>query len=189
MSTSPDLEATTTQAVVNRILVVDDDADTVTFLRTLLERRGYDVFVAKDGGQAHSMFEMRQPDLVILDLMLPGNETGFEVCERLKQLRKHIPVMILSAVDLERARNLAKRVGADAYLNKPIEPTLLLDEIQRTAEAVWMQAHSESKGPESSAAVRFACRCGKRFKVSQQHRGKTLSCPSCGEPVIVPRHD
>lgn len=189
MSTNTEFENQSQAAVVHRILVVDDDADTVTFLRAVLGQNGYDVFVAKDGGQAHSMFTMRQPDFVILDLMLPGNETGFEICERLKEMQRQIPVVILSAIDLPRARNLAERVGADAFLNKPISPDELLSQIRATADMVFQRTIAEAKPAQSTQAVRFACRCGKRFKVSEQHRGKTLTCPNCGEPVIVPRHD
>ncbi len=188
MSTAADFETHPPSAVIHRILVVDDDADTVAFLRELLERTGYDVFVAKDGGQAHSSFVMRQPDVVILDLMLAGNETGFEVCERLKHTHQQIPVIILSAIDFPRARDLAKRVGADAYLNKPIEPEELLLQIRQTADEVYQRSLAVAKPTDASHPVRFACRCGKRFKVSEQHRGKTLTCPNCGEPIIVPRH-
>ena len=189
MSSTAEFEPHDQSAVVHRILVVDDDADTVIFLRELLERNGYEVVVARDGGQAHSMFTMRHPDFVILDLMLPGDETGFEVCQRLKEMREQTPVVILSAIDLPRARNLAGRVGADAYLNKPVTADVLLAQIRRTAEQVVRRAAQEARTASVQQPVRFACRCGKRFKVSHQHRGKTLTCPNCGEPVIVPRHD
>lgn len=174
--------------VVHRILVVEDEADSAAFLKTLLEKHGYEAVIAKDGGQAHSMFVMKKPDFVILDLILPG-ETGFEVCERLKTLEQNVPVLILSAIDLEDSRNLARRVGADAYLTKPYDPDELLEQIKQTAQEVWQRAHSDDDAVHRDAPVRFSCRCGKRFKVSRQHRGKTLTCPSCGEPVLVPRHD
>jgi DNA-binding response OmpR family regulator len=174
-----------TQVVVHQILVVEDDADTAQFLKTLLEKQGYQVSIAKDGGQAQSTFVMRKPDFVILDLILPG-QSGFEICERFKQAEKSVPILILSAIELDDARDLAQRVGSDGYLTKPFEPAVLLVKIREIADQVWRQTHSEQA---TDSQVRFFCRCGKKFKVSQSHRGKSLTCPKCGEIVIVPRHD
>lgn len=188
MSTDADIDPRLTPAIVHRILVIEDDADTAQFLKLLLEREKYDVTIAKDGGQAHSMFMMKKPDFVILDLILPG-ESGFEVCERLKTLERNVPVLILTAVELDDSKNLAARVGADAYMTKPFDPDELLISIKQTAQEVWMRSHADGSEADDIKPVRFACRCGKRFKVARQHRGKTLTCPSCGEPVLVPRHD
>jgi DNA-binding response OmpR family regulator len=188
MSQDADIDPRMTPAIVHRILVVEDDPDTAAFVKTLLEREKYDVTVARDGGQAHSMFIMKQPDFVILDLILPG-ESGWEVCERLKTLERFVPVLILTAIELDDARNLAVKVGADAYMTKPFDPDELLREIQETAQEVWLRSRAEAPVAEDNKPVRFACKCGKRFKVARQHRGKTLTCPNCGEPVLVPRHD
>jgi DNA-binding response OmpR family regulator len=187
MSTDAGMDQRLTQVIVHRILVVEDDAETAAFLKTLLEREKYEVVVARDGGQAHSMFVMRKPDLVILDLILPG-ESGFEVCERLKTMERNVPVLILTAIELEDAKNLAARVGADAYMTKPFDPDELLLQIRQTAQEVWARSHTGADS-EDNKPVRFSCKCGKRFKVAQQHRGKTLTCPNCGESVLVPRHD
>lgn len=188
MSINADPDPRLAPAIVHRILVVDGEADTAAFLKALLEKQGYDVMIAKDGGQAHSMFVMKKPDLVILDMILPG-ETGFEVCERLKTLERQIPVVALTAIDMDDARNLARRVGVDAYMTKPFDPDELLQQIKQTAQDVWLASRAGSGSTEQDKPVRFACRCGKRFKVATQHRGKTLTCPNCGEPVHVPRHD
>ncbi|MBI3865144.1 MAG: response regulator [Planctomycetia bacterium] len=189
MSTDGDIDPRLAPAIVHRILVVEDDPDEAVFLKTLLEREKYEVTIAKDGGQAHSMFVMRKPDLVILDLILPGSETGWEVCERLKTLEKYMPIVILSAIELEDSRNLAVRVGADAYITKPFDPDELLVRIKQTAQEVWLRSRAEDSTGDEIKPVRFSCRCGKRFKVAHQHRGKTLTCPNCGEPVLVPRHE
>lgn len=177
-----------TEVIVNRILLVEDEADTAEFIKTLLEKEKYSVLVAKDGGQGQSMFVMKQPDFVILDLILPG-ESGFEVCERFKTTDRNIPVLILSAIDMEDAFELGKRVGADAYLTKPFEPKVLLQTIKDTAQAVWARTHVVEEEEPQDSRVRFSCRCGKKFKVSSSHRGKSLNCPNCGNTVVVPRHD
>ena len=173
-------------ADAHHVLLVEDQEDTAEFIKHLLEQHGHRVSLARDGGQAQSTFVMRKPDFVILDLMLPG-ESGYEICERLKQSDESIPVLILSAIELEESRELAQRVGADGYLTKPFDPDVLVEQIRVISQEVWSKSHLEQ--PVEEKRVRFNCRCGKRFKVSPVHRGRTLTCPECGETVVVPRHE
>ena len=84
-------------------------------------------------------------------------------------------------------RSLARRVGADGFMAKPFDPDELVSQIESIAQAVWEKSHLEQ--PKEERRIRFSCRCGKRFKVSPMHKGKTLTCPECGEPLVVPRHD
>lgn len=173
-------------ALAHHVLLVEDDADTAQSTKTLLEQHGFHVKIAKDGGQAHSSFAMHKPDFVILDLILPG-ESGFEVCEHMKQKDDSVPVLVVSAITLPDARSLAERVGADGYLIKPYEPAELLAKIEEIAQRVWERTHLSR--PTEKSRVRFSCSCGKRFKVGPAHRGKTLTCSDCGAPIVVPRHD
>jgi DNA-binding response OmpR family regulator len=175
-------------AIVNRVLIVDEDADAASATKALLQGRGCDVDIAKDGGQAQSMFVMRRPDFVLLDVILP-NETGYEVCERFKTTDPNVPVMFLTAVDLDDSVKLAKRVGADDYLIKPYHPDELIARIQAAADVVWQKSRGETSGATVGAdgRIHFACKCGKRLKVAEQHRGRSLTCPECGEIVTVPR--
>jgi len=175
------------QAQVHTVLLVDHDRDTGLRLRALLADEGYELLVATDGGQAHSLVERRPPDFIILEVDLPGAESGFEVCERLKQARRQIPVVILTRVDLPRARQLGARVGADGYLIKPADIDRLPEIIPALAQQLRQRQLAEEQPADTTPPVRFHCRCGKRFKVAHQHRGKTLTCPNCGEPVLVPR--
>jgi DNA-binding response OmpR family regulator len=176
----------TAGTVAHHILLVEDDADAAASLKEALQQKGFRVAVVKDGGQAQSTFVMRRPDFVILDLILPG-ESGFEICERMKQTDSTVPVLVLSVIDLPDARSLADRVGADGYLTKPCDPDVLVETIKSISEKVWQKTHTDR--PKEEKRIRFTCRCGKRFKVSPMHRGKTLTCPECGEPLVVPRHD
>lgn len=171
-------------ALAHQILLVEDEAESAEFLKGLLEARGYSVTVAKDGGQAHAAFSMRRPDFVILDVILPG-ESGFEICERIKQVEESVPVLMLTAIDMNESRDLATRVGADGYMTKPFDPNELFEAITEISEAVWQRSHMSQ--PAETGRIRFACRCGKKFKVSPTHRGKSLTCPRCGESVTVPR--
>lgn len=180
-------------AIVNRVLLVENDRDEAEFLRSFLQKKRLDVDVAKDGGQAHASFSMRQPDIVVLELLLP-NASGFEVCEQLKRINNTVPIMVLTAIDMDDARDLARRVGADDYVTKPYDPEELLDRMQHNADAIWSRlhyGHAAGSGSDAGddAKVRFECPdCGKRLKASASHRGRTLNCPRCGQPVIVPRH-
>lgn len=175
------------QAISDHVLVVDDNEKDAAGMRLALERAGHRVTIAKDGGQALASFHMKRPDFVILDLILPG-QSGFEICESLKQQNKDTPILILSAIDMEDSRNLAARVGADGYVTKPITAQELTEEVARVADAVWRRIHVEG-AKAGEPRVRFTCSCGKRFRVSPVHRGRALSCPGCGETVIVPHHD
>ena len=173
-----------TGSTVHHILVVDEDRQAAQELRTFLEHHGYLVTMAKDGGQAHSTLVMKKPDFVILDAILHG-ETGYEICERFKQQESALPVLFLTKVDIEESRDLAMRVGCDGYLLKPFDPDLLLRSIKAIAEMVWQRAHKFE--PAKEGFVRFQCRCGKKLKVSEVHRGKAMTCPECAEILTVPR--
>jgi two-component system, OmpR family, response regulator RegX3 len=107
-----------------RILVVDDEPTLVATLRFNLEREGFDVVVASDGGEVLELVERYQPDLVLLDLMLPGMH-GFEVCRALRK-RTAIPIVILSARADEVDRIVGLEVGADDYITKPFSMVELI---------------------------------------------------------------
>ena len=176
----------TANALAHHILVVEDDPASAESLKALLEANGFRVQLAKDGGQAQSAFRMRRPDFVITDLILPG-ENGFELIDRMKRLDETVPVLVLSAIGLEESKTLTDRLGADGYITKPVASDFLLEEIQSIAQRVWERTHLGQQKEEKR--IRFNCRCGKKFKVSPEHRGRTLTCPDCGEPLIVPRYE
>jgi DNA-binding response OmpR family regulator len=102
---------------VTCVLVVDDDSDIRGLVRELLERAGHDVLDAPDGNEGLRLFYARQPDLVILDVSMPGLE-GWDVLERMREL-SDVPVMMLTAraEELDKVRGL--RAGADDYITKP----------------------------------------------------------------------
>ena len=183
---STHVEGVSVGALAHHILLVEDDPASAESLKVLLEQHGFRVQLAKDGGQAHSAFRMRRPDFVILDLILPG-ENGFELIDRMKHLDETVPVLVLSAISLEDSKSLSERLGADGYMTKPAAPNALLEEIKSIALRIWERTHQGQ--PKEEKRIRFTCRCGKKFKVSPVHRGRTLTCPDCGEPLIVPRHD
>ncbi len=101
-----------------RILVVDDEIPIQRILRKNLNISGYDVFVASDGTEAIELARLHQPDLVLLDLCLPGELDGLAVCAHLRQSMQ-IPIIVLSALSEEKQKVQALDLGADDYLTKP----------------------------------------------------------------------
>jgi DNA-binding response OmpR family regulator len=119
-----------------RVLVVDDDVNVRDVVRRYLEHAGYRVALAGTGEQALRLAEDGDPDLVVLDLMLPGMD-GFEVCRRLRQ-RGQVPVVMLTARGDEDDRIAGLQLGADDYVAKPFSPrelVLRVTSVLRRADA------------------------------------------------------
>jgi DNA-binding response OmpR family regulator len=132
---------------VKRILVVDDDVNVRDVVRRYLEHAGYQVELAGNGEQALSIAEMAEPDLVVLDLMLPGIG-GLEVCRLLRQ-RGQIPVVMLTARGEEDDRIAGLQLGADDYIAKPFSPREL---VLRVA-SVLRRTHAEPVAPSREELV------------------------------------
>jgi DNA-binding response OmpR family regulator len=122
-------KATTTAA--KRILLVDDDAEIIESLRLALEAQSYEVLVARDGNQGLALIERENPDLIILDMMMP-KRSGFLVLERLKRLgeKKHRIIMI-TANEGNRHKAYAEMLGVDDYVRKPFPMDRLIQSVQR----------------------------------------------------------
>jgi DNA-binding response OmpR family regulator len=117
------------------ILVVDDEKDLVDFVRLRLETNNYAVVAAADGEEALGAVEKNNPDLIILDILLPKLD-GFKVCEKLKKDPRFskIPIIMLTAKGQEKDILLAKQMGADAYISKPFDAQLLLYDVKKLLE-------------------------------------------------------
>jgi DNA-binding response OmpR family regulator len=167
-----------------RVLFVEDNPDLAETMQTALEEAGLRVRVTACGDRAHAAYERERPDCVVLDLMLPGR-SGFDVCQAIKRTNPAAPVIMLTGIDASESRELARLVGADGYLVKPIDPARLVTEIRAAVR------RDHGPHPNGHAAhperVVLQCRCGRRFQVSAAHRGKRLPCPTCGESLAVPR--
>ena len=120
-------------AGVLRILVVEDQDSIRRMIEALVTARGYEVVAVPSGTKAIDVAMTDPPDLVLLDLMLPGQYDGFEVCRRLRSdpATQHVPVVIISALDDAESRAKASDAGATAYYTKPFSPIALLKEIDR----------------------------------------------------------
>jgi DNA-binding response OmpR family regulator len=117
-----------TRALPTRVLVVDDEANLVELVQGSLEREGYDVRTAADGPTAVSLTRAIQPDLLVLDLMLPGFD-GLEVCRRVRQFSDAY-ILMLTARAEEVDKVLGLSMGADDYLTKPFSPRELVARVK-----------------------------------------------------------
>jgi DNA-binding response OmpR family regulator len=116
--------------VAKKVLIADDEENIVTALEFLLQRRGYETRVAKNGDEALSEVESFAPDLVLLDIMMP-RKSGYEVCQRMRARPewRHIKIIMLSAKgrDVEVSKGVS--LGADLYITKPFSNTELVAKI------------------------------------------------------------
>jgi two-component system alkaline phosphatase synthesis response regulator PhoP len=113
---------------VKSILVVDDERHIVDLIRLYLEREGFAVLAAGNGDEALAVHARHDPDLVILDLMLPGRD-GFEVCRELRH-RGDTPILILTARDDDVDAIVGLELGADDYVTKPFNPRALMARVK-----------------------------------------------------------
>ncbi len=112
-----------------KLLVVDDEADLLAELVPLLKRSGFEVQTASDGAQALQRVHRQQPDLIVLDVIMPQMD-GREVLRSLRQEGNWVPVILLTRVGSPSERAFSLQEGADDYLNKPFEPIELIARIQ-----------------------------------------------------------
>jgi DNA-binding response OmpR family regulator len=114
-----------------KILVVDDEVDLVETIRFPLEMEGFNVLVSYNGEDALSQARKENPDLILLDLMLPKLD-GYKVCRLLKfdERYKHIPILMLTAKTQEKDKQLGKETGANEYITKPFDIDELMKKVK-----------------------------------------------------------
>jgi two-component system, OmpR family, phosphate regulon response regulator PhoB len=118
---------------MNRVLIVEDQADIRKLIRMTLEFEAYEIHEASDGAFGLSMVRAVKPDIVLLDVMMPGEMDGLQVCQHIKHdpATRHTKVVLLTARGQARDREVGQRAGADEYLVKPFSPLNLIETIER----------------------------------------------------------
>lgn len=134
-----------------RVLVVDDEEPNRTLLRDSLEPHGYEIEEAADGEEALRRIAARPPDVVLLDVMMPGMD-GFEVCERLKKepATASIPVLMVTALSARQERLMGIAAGANDFLNKPVDLQDLTLRVRNAVQAkrLYDQLQAEQRKSE-----------------------------------------
>lgn len=131
-----------------KILVVDDDRKIVDLVRAYLEKDGYRVLTAYDGLQALDLARQKRPDLIVLDLMLPGVD-GLDVCRILRGEGNKVPIIMLTAKTTEADKLIGLDLGADDYVTKPFSPRELLARVRAVLRRVGEEEY------EGLSEVRF----------------------------------
>ena len=116
---------------VIKVLLADDEERNLEFFEQVLKAEGYVVIKAHDGIEALDKFDKSQPDIVLVDLMMP-RLNGYEVCARLKRnpRARGVPIILLSGLDEEETKPTALRHGADAFLSKPVDAETVLAHVR-----------------------------------------------------------
>ncbi len=117
------------------VLIVDDDAKLVQLLKTYFDKEGFITYTANDGLAALQEVRQRKPDIMILDLMLPGLD-GWDVCRRIRR-DNDLPIIMLTARDEESDRLVGLEIGADDYVSKPFSPK----EVVARAKVILRRTH------------------------------------------------
>jgi DNA-binding response OmpR family regulator len=116
--------------MAKRVLIADDEANIVAALEFLLQRNGYEVHIARDGDEALRLIELHNPDLLLLDVMMPLR-SGYDVCQRVREREdwRHIKIIMLSAKGRDVEVNKGVSLGADLYITKPFSTRELVAKI------------------------------------------------------------
>lgn len=131
---------------MKRVLIVDDEQSILTLLQYNLQQAGFEVISAMDGEEAKNKALTENPDLIVLDLMLPKLD-GIEVCKQLRQKKVETPILMLTAKDDEFDKVLGLELGADDYMTKPFSPRELVARVKailRRAGAQLVQEDGEN---------------------------------------------
>ncbi len=121
--------------MVKCIMVVDDDKEVREIISFVLSRNGFEVLVASNGQQLQHLLLKRLPDLVILDVMMPG-EDGYRLCRQLRHdpLTQHVPIMIMTAHAEDIYQRISIDVGAAQHITKPFHPLVLAEKVKALLE-------------------------------------------------------
>jgi two-component system, OmpR family, alkaline phosphatase synthesis response regulator PhoP len=130
-----------------KVLVVDDEQSIVTLLQYNLKQAGFEVITANDGEEGMNKAISEQPDLMILDLMIPKLD-GIEVCKQLRQQKIMIPILMLTAKDDEFDKVLGLELGADDYMTKPFSPREVVARVKAILRRTQFQNEVETKEEE-----------------------------------------
>ncbi len=158
-----------------KVLVVDDEESLLDALRYALSREGFDVVMARDGGEALGVFEREHPDVLVLDLMLP-TLNGWDVCRRVRA-SSSVPILMLTARDAEVDRVVGLELGADDYVTKPFSMRELVARVRALLRRASPAAGAGSAGSAKPTVLEAS---GIRLDTERHEvsvRGQPVSLP------------
>ena len=155
-----------------KILIVDDDANIAELISLYLTKEFYEVQIVEDGEQALQIFNTFQPNLILLDLMLPGMD-GYQVCREIR-IRSNIPIIMLSAKGEVFDKVLGLELGADDYMIKPFDSKEL---VARVKAVLRRFQPARADAAPASRLVQYPDLIINQSNYSVVHRGKTVEMP------------
>ena len=114
---------------MNKLLIVDDEVEICEFLKSFFEDRDFKVVIANSGTQALEQVELFQPEVVLLDIQMPGMD-GLQTLKKIKELHPKVKVIMVTAVETQEKIEEAMRLGADNYITKPLSLEYLEKDVQ-----------------------------------------------------------
>lgn len=176
------------------ILVVDDDHELRSGLKTVLQQRGFRTLEADDGMAAQRMIDGHRPDLVILDMMMP-RWGGFMLLEQFQGKADAPPFIMITASEGDKNKAYAEQAGVVDFIRKPFSMERLMEGVDKVLGQPGTQPPSSVEEPAAEenkndgvAPLTMICRCpgcGARIKAPLGLRGKTRPCPGCKRPFVV----
>jgi DNA-binding response OmpR family regulator len=154
---------------MSRILIIEDDKTIIDGLEDTLQFHDFTVFTAGNGRDGLKLFKKESPDLVILDIMLPGVD-GFEVCKKIRQSEKETPIIMLTAKSRESDKLLGFELGADDYVTKPFSVRELVARVKAILKRITPPQKPEEKVTIGTAEINF-----KNFTVTRDGEVHLLS--------------
>lgn len=136
---------------MKKVLIIDDDADIVELQKLYFEKEGYEVATCMQGDKAVATFSVTKPDIIILDLMLPGMD-GNDICREIRKV-SDVPIIMLTARTDTLDRVVGLELGADDYVPKPFEPKELLARVKAVLRRVEKSASSTEAAAKPAAAT------------------------------------
>ncbi|MCR5048882.1 MAG: response regulator transcription factor [Saccharofermentans sp.] len=138
--------------MAKKVLIVDDDADIIELQKLYFEKEGYEVATCMQGDKAVATFNVTKPDIIILDLMLPGMD-GNDVCREIRKM-SDVPIIMLTARTDTLDRVVGLELGADDYVPKPFEPKELLARVKAVLRRTEKNASPEAGSDDENAEVK-----------------------------------
>jgi len=184
-----------------KILIIEDDAEISRLMAMYLQAEGFDTNIIDDGAKVLQAIKQQTPDLIILDLMLPGM-TGVEICKQ-SRLFYFGPILILTASDDEVSEVSLLKLGADDFLTKPLKPHVLVARIEALIRRIQKATKVEKKDPHSRLSINKTKRevvfdgsilnlTGAEYEmllVLMQNVGNTVSREDCCQALRGFEHD
>ena len=136
---------------MKKVLVVDDDKNICELLKLYLQKEGFETFFAYDGSEAVTAAKEKNPDIIILDVMMPVIN-GWEACKLIRQF-SNVPIIMLTALDTTENKVQGLNIGADDYIVKPFEPVEVIARINAHLRRADKTVDTENSKPESRIVV------------------------------------